>query len=256
MKKLECVKWSLRVFVAGTLLFGASPLRAADKEGKNKARAVEDKENKLDVSDLESKYWAARDTDYNVVQNRLYGKAGRLALSFGMGMYTNEPWSEGFTYNGTLNYFFSERYGIEVSNSKTDSRDNAATANLKLKQGGAPNHNKMKNFYGAAFNWVPFYAKVSVLSSAVMYFDMSISPGVGMVTYEQQLIEGGQMKSAPAFTLDITQHFFLSRYLAIRFDYKNRWYSEDVASYQVSGRSTSSQINNTSIVMGGITLYY
>lgn len=212
--------------------------------------------DKLDVSDLEKKYWAAKDTDFNVVQNRLYSKAGRLALTLNYGMYVGEPWSEGATYGGGLNYFFSERYGIEATYTQTDSSDNDSTQYIKANQGGAPDHNKMKDFYGVSFNWVPFYAKVSFLNSRIIYFDMSVSPGVGMTTYEQQLQEGNQRKSSPTFTLDITQHYFLTKWLAIRADYKNRWYNQEVLSYSSTNRRTKTELNNTGLLMLGVTLYW
>lgn len=213
--------------------------------------------DKLDVSDLENKYWASKDTDFNVVQNRTYSKTGRLALSLNYGMYVGEPWSEGATTGASLNYFFSERYGIEAAYSMTDSKDNEATQQLKTNQGGAPNHNKMKDFYGVAFNWVPFYAKVSFLNSSIIYFDMSVSPGIGMQTYDQQMSEGNQSKQAMALTLDVTQHYFLSKHLAVRVDYKNRWWNEEVRSYQNnSQRVTVKDLNNTGLLMLGLTLYY
>ncbi|RYZ75581.1 MAG: outer membrane beta-barrel domain-containing protein [Proteobacteria bacterium] len=222
--------------------------------------------DKLDVTDLENKYWSAKDTDFNVVQNRLFSKAGRLALSLNYGMYVNEPWSEGATAGASLNYFFSERYGVELAYTNTDSRDTQATANLKTQQGGAPNHNKMKDFYGVAFNWVPFYAKVSVLNSKIIYFDMSFSPGVGMLTYEQQMVNGlagsevngNSRKSTPAFTFDVTQHYFLNKWLALRVDYKNRWYREEITEFRApsSGRTVIKDLNNTGLLMFGATLYW
>lgn len=212
--------------------------------------------DKLDVTDLEKKYWAAKDTDFNVVQNRLYSKAGRLALSLNYGMYVGEPWSEGGTAGASLNYFFSERYGIEMAYSMTDSKDNEATQSLKSNQGGAPNHNKAKDFYGIGFNWVPFYAKVSFLNSSIIYFDMSITPGVGIQTYEQQLVDGNSRKTTPALTLDVTQHYFLSKHMAIRLDYKNRWWNEEVRSYQATGRTTTKDLTNMGLLMVGATFYW
>jgi outer membrane beta-barrel protein len=213
--------------------------------------------DRLDVSDLEKKYWAAKDTDFNVVQNRLFSKAGKYTLTPYYAMLVNEPWSEGPTIGLAGNYYFSERYGVELSYSRTQSRDTEAAQRLR-DQGGAPNHNKPKQFFGAAFNWVPFYAKMSVLNSKILYFDMAFSPGIGMVQYEQQLDSGGELKTAPALTFDVTQTFFLSSWMALRFEFKNRWYKEDVANYRAVGgaHATSSSNNQTSLLMFGATFYY
>jgi outer membrane beta-barrel protein len=242
---------------AGLLLLSVASVARADDQ----TPAAPKNGDKLDVSGLENKYWAAKDTDFNVVQNRMFSKAGRFALTGQYGMYANDPWSTGPTFAGDLNYYFSERYGVELDYSKTSSTNNAATSNLMSQQGGAPNHNELKQFYGAEFNWVPFYAKISVLNSSIVYFDMSISPGIGMVDYQQQLIEGGPDKTAPAFSLDIAQHYFLSKYLAIRVDYKNLWYNEQITQYHIpvggaAARTENSSLNSTGLILMGLTVYY
>ncbi len=220
------------------------------------ASAPQGSGEKMDVSDLEKKYWAAKDTDFNVVQNRLFSKAGRLALTLNYGMYVSEPWSKGGTYGASLNYFFSERAGVELAYSKTDSSDNDATSRLKA-QSGSPNHTKLKGYYGLGYNWVPFYAKMSFLNSSIVYFDMSITPGLGMVQYEQQKEEGNALQSTPGFSLAITQHYFLTKWVALRLDYKNFWYNEDMIAYRIGSRSlNTSGIKNDSLLMGGFTFYY
>lgn len=216
---------------------------------------------KLDVSDLERKYWSAKDTDFNVVQNRLYSKAGRYALSAYTGKFVNDPWSDGWTLGGALNYYFSERYGMEASYTQSSSEDNQAVVELS-KQGGKPNHGKYKKFYGVAFNWVPFYAKMSVLNSSIAYFDMSISPGIGISEYDQQMEEGTVAKTAPTLTLDVTQHFFLNKHLSLRIDLKNKWYQEEKVWYRSSSvpagssRSLGTEMNHTSFWLFGVTMYY
>lgn len=216
---------------------------------------------KLDVTDLERKYWAAKDTDFNVVKNRLYSKAGRFALTGMYGTLVNDPWSEGPTYGVSANYYFSERYGVEVTYSNSDTTDNQVTGNL-IQQGGKANHGKYKQFYGAAFNWVPFYAKMSVLNSAITYFDMSFSVGAGVSEYEQQRDIGPVRKTSPTLTLDVSQHFFLNNHMALRVDLKNRWYEEELV-YFSSGsipaggtREIGNETNHTTMLLFGLTLYY
>lgn len=260
------------LFVLTTALLTQAPMAFAQKKksaSPSSAAAVKQvaptanepappNEEKLDVSDLERKYWAAKDTDFSVVQNRLFSKAGRYALTAGYGNLLNDPWSDGPTFSVNASHYLSERYGIELAYSNTMSKHNQAAERL-VSQGGMPDHNKMKQFYGAAFNWVPFYAKMSVLNSRIVYFDMSLSPGLGVVEYEQQLNTGNVLKTAPAVTLDLTQHFFLSEQFALRLDYKNRWYQEEVVTYrpQTGGaRNSSTEWANKSLLMFGVTFYY
>jgi hypothetical protein len=78
-----------------------------------------------------------------------------------------------------------------------------------------------------------------------------------MTTYEQQKEEGNSTQSSPTVSLALTQHFFLTKWLAFRVDYKNFWYNRDVISYRNNAsRSTTSNLNSDSLLMGGFTFYY
>ncbi len=213
-----------------------------------------DVNEKVDVTDLEKKYWASKDTDFSVVQNRIYTKANRFALSLQYGTLVNDPWSDGPTMSGNLAYYFSERLGVEAHYEKTNSVDNKALINLKA-QSGTANRGKIMGYQGLSANWVPFYAKMSVLNGTIIYFDMAISPGVGVTNYDQQLLSGNQSKTAPTVSLDITQSFFFNKYMAFRVDYKNRWFQEQILSYN-TGASVSTETSQTSMLLFGLTFFY
>jgi outer membrane beta-barrel protein len=219
--------------------------------------------DKLDVTDLEKKYWAAKDTDFSVVQNRTYSKEHRPALSLQYGTLVNDPYNKGSNWSGSLSYYFSERYGVEANYTSTKSTDNSSVSAYKSQHGTLPDYNKIEGYYGAAFNWVPFYAKVSVLNSKIIYFDMAISPGIGVTSYEQQMdpAKGASVKkTAPTGTLDVTQMFFMGKHTAIRLDYKNRWFNEEViaagSGLTAAGTKLRTQLNNTSLLMVGVTLFW
>ena len=213
-------------------------------------------EGKLDVSDLEKKYWAAKDTDFSVVQNRAYSKAGRFAATLQYGSYINDPYSDVNQYRFAANYYFSERYGVEVSYAMLDSVNSKSTNGYINSNGGVfPNHNKDKQYYGAAFNWIPIYAKMSLLNSRIVYFDMAFSPGVGMTTYEQQVMGSNPTASAATLSFDVTQHFFLSNWFALRLDYQNRWYNEDIKDYR-HGAGMGSDVNHEGILSIGTQFFF
>jgi outer membrane beta-barrel protein len=218
------------------------------------APAADAANDKVDVTDLEKKYWASKDTDFSVVQNRLYTKANRFALSLQYGTLINDQWSDGPTLSASLAYYFSERFGIEGHFQQTNSTDNKALSNLKS-QSGTANHGQIKGYQGFSANWVPFYAKMSVLNGTIIYFDMAISPGLGVTTYEQQLLAGNQSKSEPTVALDVTQTFFFSKHAAFRVDYKNRWFQEEVLRFN-TGASVNKETSQTSILLFGFSFYY
>jgi outer membrane beta-barrel protein len=114
----------------------------------------------------------------------------------------------------------------------------------------------MAGYYGVGFNWVPFYAKMSFLNSSILYFDMSFTPGIGIMQYSQQRADGNVDKTAPAVSLAVTQHFFLTKWLALRLDYKNFWSNQDVVTYKVNNRTSTTKLQNDSLLMGGFTFYF
>lgn len=219
-------------------------------------QAAKGNDEKIDVSDLEKKYWAQKDTDFSVVQNRLYTKEKRLALNLQYGFLINDTWSEGPTVAGSLSYYFSERYGIEAQFQKTSSYDNQATSSLKSNQSGTPNHGTIQSYQGLSFNFVPFYAKMSIFNQKIAYFDMAFSPGVGVTTYEQQKDSGNSQKTAPTFSIDITQTFFFSDHWAFRADYRNRWFQEEIVHFRSPNTSVSNQTSQTSVLTFGFSYFF
>ena len=213
-------------------------------------------DTKLDVSGIEKKYWAAKDTDFSVVQNRTYTKAGRLAATLQYGASLNDTYGDVKAYRLGANYYFSERYGIELNYETFDTVNSTSTSYFISHYGGVyPNHNVTRAYYGATFNWVPIYAKMSLLGSRIIYFDMAFSPGIGMTSYEQQVQGSNPTATAPTLSFDVSQHFFLSNNFAIRVDYQNRWYNEDVKDFR-NQTPSSSNYNPTSILLIGGQLFF
>ena len=250
---------SVFAFFLAALLCLVIPLRAGAEDAPTPQKL--EKSDRLDVTDLEHKYWAAKDTDFSVVQNRTYTKANRLFLSVSYGTLINDAWSDAGVSGASVGYFFNDRSGLELNFTSIASRDNKSVEKLKS-QNGFPNHGKLTQYYGASFNWVPLYAKMSALNASIIYFDMAISPGVGMTQYEQQIDLGNRLKNAPTVSLDVSQQFFLNRSFALRFDFKNRWFQEETASYrQIAGhsaddRTLTTDMSHTTILMFGLTYFH
>jgi outer membrane beta-barrel protein len=193
--------------------------------------------DKLDLKKLEDKYWAAKDTDFSVVQNRAYTKANRYFLSLGYGPLINDEWSIGRMTNIAAGYYFSERWGVELAHEMGDLRDNDGVGELN-DHGAMPNYNKFKTYTSVNAIWVPFYAKMSFLDKKIVYFDMQFALGLGNMVYEIQKdpSEGGsQSKTAIGVNFDFTQQLFFSEHFAFRLDLKNKFTSQDRRVYKFSG---------------------
>ncbi len=150
--------------------------------------------DKLDIKKLEQKYWAAKDDDFNVVQNRRYVKAERFYLTAAAGIPFNDPYSTGTLVNGSLGYFFNERWGLEATYNSASLKDNDAVKQFVDTYAAIPDHNILKSSYFLSGIWVPFYAKMSVLDKSIIYFDMGLSVGVGTLDYEISQAEGNVSK--------------------------------------------------------------
>ena len=214
---------------------------------------------KLDVTDLENKYWAPKDTDFSVVQNRTYSKEGKLFISAQFGPDLNLSYLAGNQVGFTANYFTSERYGFQATYLKSYLHSSRELGDLTNFGGGIqPNHGKMTGYYGVGFNWVPFYSKMSFLGKKILYFDMAITPTIGMTSYDQQMIGSSRGQSSFTYGLDITQYYFFSNHFAFRADLKNQWYNEKIINYAgvSKGQGVKTQTDREMIFLVGFSYYF
>ncbi len=221
--------------------------------------------DKLDLKKLEDKYWAAKDTDFSVVQNRTYAKAGRAFANVSYGVLVNDPSTNGRLMNIAAGYYFSERFGLEVSHQTGQVYDNDATGKYKEQYTVWPDYNKFKSYTSLNALWVPFYAKMSFLDRKIVYFDMQFGLGVGNKKYDM-IIHPTQGLDVTASTMgynfDFTQQLFFSEHFSIRMDLKNQWSKQERKRSNLTGSQTeadralpSNLINDTSL-MFGLTYFY
>jgi len=218
--------------------------------------------DKVDLKKLEEKYWAAKDTDYSVVQNRTYNKAGRAYLSLSYGPLLNDSYSTGRMSNAAVGYFFNERWGVEFAFEKGDLKDNDGVTKYRDQYGVQVDYNKFQTSKALTAIFVPMYAKMSFMDRSILYFDMQFALGVGQIDYEVQRNIGNQTKAATSINLDITQQLFFHNHWALRLDIKNKWSSQERQRYQLSGGQSEAdrklsnyQAQDTSILLG-ITFFH
>lgn len=233
MKKLK------NIFILFALLLPSTTFaETADKKDSPQS------EDKIDLKKLEDKYWGAQDSDFTVIQNRTYSKAGRYFLSLGYGPLINDEWSVGRMTNFAGGYYFNEKFGVELAYEQGKLTNNDGLDQIKNYNGLNPNFNKFVDYISANFIWSPIYAKMSFMDTKIMYFDMQVALGLGQMTYEQQLDpleSSNQIKKTIGYNLDFTQQFFFSNHFAVRVDVKNKFTKQDLARYRVSGSSSGSR---------------
>lgn len=209
--------------------------------------------DKLDLKKLEDKYWAAKDTDFSVVQNRLYTKDHRVYLNLGYGNMVNDAYSSGKVTNAELGYYFSERWGMSLNYESYDSSPNESTEAFIKQYGTQPDFNKSTAYKSASVIWVPFYAKMSFLDRSIVYFDMQFSAGVGLKDYTIVRNVGDEKKSAFGYHFNFSQQLFFANNWALRLDLKNEWSNQERKKSYVSGAAgdlSSNTINDTSLILG------
>jgi outer membrane beta-barrel protein len=229
------------------------------------AQAKDAKESdKLDLKKLEDKYWAAKDADFSVVQNRTYTKAGRPFVTLSYGPMVNDEWSIGRMTSVSGGYYFNERWGFELAHEMGDLKENEGLVQIKKFNGLQPNYNKFVSYTSANLVWVPFYAKMSFLDRKIVYFDMQFALGVGSMAYESQLDPSEashEKKTALGYNFDFTQQLFFSEHFAVRLDLKNKWSKQDLQRYRLQGSGAanrdlgSTNRQDTSFLLG-LTFFY
>lgn len=253
--------------VLGTLIFSAvasvAQISRADDAAPVPGGAKRPGE-KLDISDLENKYWAPKDTDFSVVQNRTYTKDGRFFLTGHFGRPVNDQWSVGNVGGASLNYFWSERFGVQGTFLSARLNNNKAADFIATNYGSGiyADHNRFRTYYGAAFTVVPFYAKMSFWGTKILYFDMAFSPTIGTTNYEQQIRTGNRDKSALTYGIDVTQYFFFTNYFAVRLDLKNQWHKEEISKFYSNtgsvrtGQKVKDETAQDTLFLLGLTFFY
>lgn len=227
------------------------------------APGAKKEDGKVDISDLENKYWAPKDTDFSVVQNRTYTKDGRWFLTGHLGNPINDQWSEGNIYGFSLNHFITERWGIQATYLKGALRDNQAVNDVATYGSGIkPDHGRFSGYYGLGMNVVPFYAKMSFWGKKIIYFDMAFTPTIGMTNYDQVMEDGTRSKSSLTYGIDVTQYFFFTNYFAIRADLKNQWHSEEIVRFRgnTPGKLKGDKVKDKNVqdtqFLLGLTFFY
>lgn len=231
---------------------GATMTRAADN-----AKSSANDSDKLDIKKLEDKYWAAKDDDFSVVQNRSFTKEKRYFVTLQSGIPINDPYSYGNITGVSAGYYFSERWGVELSSMSTSFHDNDATDQFIQDHKTVPNHNTLNTLTGVQVNYVPLYAKMSFLDKKIIYFDMGVAIGLGQTKFTQNISTGDQSQTGTNYMFSLFQHFFFTENLAFKFDFRNTWTNEERMRYKLNpGESESDRtiggksINDTALLFG------
>ncbi len=259
--------------LASVILFTAHAFsQTASSSGLPSSSPVSNKgSDKVDLKKLEDKYWAAKDDEYGVIQNRTFAKSGKFYLSLVYGPLINDPYAKARVTGGMLGYYLSEDFGIETSYLMYNSTQNDTVSDYATKFGGVkPDYNLVKGAKAISLTYTPFYAKMAFMNKAIMYFDMGFTLGLGQTDYEIQKVtkdasgnrsQANEMKSAPHFEIGVMQQLFLNQYFAFRLDIKNSFYTQKLQQSEIaigapeSSRTETNKNANDTTISFGLTVF-
>jgi len=204
---------------------------------------------KIDVDKLQKKYWKAKDYKTGVVQGRKYSKSGKFRVGLEYMNLLNDKYSDSDGLANArvdLSYYINERLSFGGFYENLDLANNSAMeAVAEFNNGGFIDHVKAANFVGASLEFVPIYSKMSWMNDKIIYFDLSISPKVGLASYEQQLSDGSNPEESTIFLgLDIAANIFLSRTTSVSLAYRTRFFQSEVLAYNGAGTEVVNDAEN------------
>jgi outer membrane beta-barrel protein len=220
--------------ISATLIASPSISLAQENVGNGATKPVADSNrDKLDVSNLEAKYWSAKDDDFTVVQNRTYTKNRRLFINMSMGRLINDGFVEGTPNSFGIGYFFNEKNGFALDYTQFVTKDNQVVEKSKTDLGAPPAYNSPVSTASISYIWSPIYAKVSLLEKKILYLDLSVALRLGMSEYKMMTTNGGEKKQTPHYGIDVSQLWFINKAFAFRFDIRNSWSSQNQMKYKL-----------------------
>ncbi len=263
------LKLGILAVIAGITLTGYTQ-GAQAQQAAPAAKDDDRSSDKLDLKRLEDKYWSAKDTDFSVVQNRRYTKAGRFFTSLGYGPLVNDAYSYGRMTSVSGGYYFSERMGVEINYETGSLKNSDSTDAFITKNNFAPDYNQFKSYTSLNYILVPFYAKMSFWDRKIMYFDMQFAFGVGQMSYRIRRVDGAappavtgtdssRDEKAIGYNLDVTQQLFFAQNFAVRFDIKNKWSKQKKERYFISSgqeRELGEIMQQDTSMLLGLTVFF
>jgi len=257
------MKHQLNSLILSTLILTTTATYAQNKETNQQSSGQAQSNrgsDKLDLKKLEEKYWAAKDDEYGVIQNRTFAKSKRFYLTLNYGTLINDPYVSSKSVGGLFGYFFSENFGVEFSYLNYMSKRNDTVDYLKNRSSQiVPNYNMLASNMALSMTYTPFYAKMAFMNKAILYFDMGFTLGAGVTGYKQ--VKGSATtpdvytdKTTPHVEIGFMQQMFINKNWAFRLDIKNSYNKQNVVPYEINSNTNSGEesinANDTTLTLG------
>lgn len=204
----------------------------------------------VSTENVKNRYWNQGDEDsLGVVQNRVYTKKSKIEFHPFGGMMSADPFLDVYAFGGLLGYHFSEYLSVNALGWKHIVSNSSALDRLESDiTTGAPttaNLNRPQWFLGGEIQYSPIYGKLSLLGSAILYYDFHLLAGAGLT--------GTQNGQYVTPFIGIGQQIYLTQWAALRLDYRHMYYKEEVVE-RVRPSTLGSVIGKKSVWTSALSL--
>lgn len=166
--------------------------------------------------------------DIAVINKRYLPKTGRVELSPSFGLILNDAFFNDFAFSGRAAFYFTEKYGLEVTGIGLSTQNKGVTDGLAQERNvNTESLATPKSYYGAAFKWAPVYGKMGFLNKSIVPFDTYFLVGGGIT-------QTNQGTSPPTLHLGTGQIYAIRKWMAARWDFTWLGYNSET---KVAGRS-------------------
>lgn len=178
-------------------------------------------------------------SEVSVIQKRYLPKTGRFQLFLGPTLLTNNAFYNTYGLNAKFGYFFTETWGIELTDMMLSTTSRDATKDLQNNtQISATNLVSPKSYLGVDAMYSPIYGKFSRFNRSIVPFDMYFSAGYGTTGTKEGPSAGG-------FHVGTGQIWAINKAWAFRWDFSWNFYSVKPPS-----ATATSSFNNLFLTVG------
>jgi outer membrane beta-barrel protein len=194
----------------------------------------ETKLEKIETKTLKKKYLEnVEDPSVTVIQNRLYTKSYKLNIGGFYNTVIHDPFLDTTGFGANVGFSISEYFiieGIYLKFCSQSSKSAVRSVKEQIDSNVVVNVNPFSQLIGGQLLTNIIYGKLSLLSSVILYFDLYLVIGAGKLQTKQTSQVDTSMVQQDIFTwwIGIGQQIFITKYLALRIDYRFLPYTENI----------------------------
>lgn len=193
----------------------------------------------------ESSAQSSEDGTITVVQPKPVLRRQRLELVPRASYTLNDPYTTQFGVGGSLYYNVSERFYFGGTFEWFDFGSKLSTPTARFDEvidvtGQVPEYVLLDWYAGADFSFIPAYGKFVLFRKAIVYFDVYLTLGAGVVTNSH-----GDL--SPAGALGIGARAYFNKWLGIHMEFRDRISMQELP-------SGNNRVWNTASAMVGLNI--